>query len=99
TNNHFVQSLSLGIPVKRISVLCFEYFASFLNENQQPFCAILSFSLRIPVKRISVLCFECFASFLDGEILTVLNLIYFNIKIFVNKLKTYKFLLIIKIPY
>ncbi|RXG71838.1 hypothetical protein Avbf_01942 [Armadillidium vulgare] len=31
TNNHFVQSLSLRIPVKRISVLCFEYFASFLD--------------------------------------------------------------------
>ncbi|RXG55081.1 hypothetical protein Avbf_05458 [Armadillidium vulgare] len=32
TNNHFVQSFSLGIPVKRISVLCFEYFASFLDD-------------------------------------------------------------------
>ncbi|RXG52585.1 hypothetical protein Avbf_17254, partial [Armadillidium vulgare] len=31
TNNHFVQSFSLGISVKRISVLCFEYFASFLD--------------------------------------------------------------------
>ncbi|RXG60257.1 hypothetical protein Avbf_05428 [Armadillidium vulgare] len=31
TNNHFVQSFSLGIPVNRISVLCFEYFASFLD--------------------------------------------------------------------
>ncbi|RXG55439.1 hypothetical protein Avbf_17869 [Armadillidium vulgare] len=58
-----------------------------------------SFYLGIPVNRISVLCFECFASFLDGEILIVLNLIYFNIRISVNKLKTYKFLLIFKIPY
>ncbi|RXG61534.1 hypothetical protein Avbf_16596 [Armadillidium vulgare] len=31
TNNHFVQSFSLVISVKRISVLCFEYFASFLD--------------------------------------------------------------------
>ncbi|RXG56210.1 hypothetical protein Avbf_10034 [Armadillidium vulgare] len=29
TNNHFVQSFSFGIPVIRISVLCFEFFASF----------------------------------------------------------------------
>ncbi|RXG70730.1 hypothetical protein Avbf_03514 [Armadillidium vulgare] len=31
TNNHIVQSFSLGVSVKRISVLCFESFASFLD--------------------------------------------------------------------
>ncbi|RXG70729.1 hypothetical protein Avbf_03513 [Armadillidium vulgare] len=36
TNNHFVQSFSLGVSVKRISVLCFEYFASFLDEKFAP---------------------------------------------------------------